>query len=189
MGLMPGQQSRRGTKRPTPISPNGRSKVKDPSVLSKVTTNESFWLFHLHTNQHLKLLSKYILFWTFVSFIWQKKEQMDVMNLQTNRRNCGRDTSTQNAGPCDVTSSQTNDTSISVLTGDTEGHKLWNKWHLFIWFVEHQHCDIVQWSFKEKNQSNSWILEFVFGRNPTNKKKKQTKCPPANIYVSLKCRR
>lgn len=50
-----------------------------------------------HTNQHLKLLSKYILFWTFVSFIWQKKEQMDVMNQQTNRRKCGRDTSAQDA--------------------------------------------------------------------------------------------
>lgn len=32
-----------------------------------------------HTNKNSKLLSKYILFWTFVSLIWLKWEQIDVM--------------------------------------------------------------------------------------------------------------
>lgn len=76
-------------------------------------------LFHTHTNQHLKVLSKYIYFWTFVSFIWQKKEQMEVMNLQTIWRNCGRGTLTQthvaqNTVLCDVISSQANNTAMSV---------------------------------------------------------------------------
>lgn len=77
-------------------------------------------LFHSHTNQHLKILSKYILFWTFVSFIWQKEQQMEVMNLQTIWRNCGRGTLTQtpveqNTVLCDVISSQANNSHVSSL--------------------------------------------------------------------------
>lgn len=112
-----------------------------------------------HTNQHLELLSKYILFWTFVSFIWQKKEQMDVMNLQTNRRNTGRETFTQNAAPCDVTSSQSSyrrhkkTEIITVHLSDV------TTVHLVCWATTLWHCYIND-GVKKKNQSNSWIQQL-----------------------------
>lgn len=40
-----------------------------------------------HTNKNSKLLSKYILFWTFVSLIWQKWEQISVMQAAEKKQN------------------------------------------------------------------------------------------------------
>lgn len=124
-----------------------------------------------HTNEHLELLSKYILFWTFVSFIWQKKEQMDVMNLQTNRRNSGRETFPKTlrcvmSRPLKPTthhiSSYRRHRKSEIITVHLSDV---TTVHLVRWATTLWHSYINGGVKKKKNQSNSWILEFVFGRN------------------------
>lgn len=154
-------------------------------------------LFHSHTNQHLKLLSKYILFWTFVSFIWQKKNRWWWwICKQTGEMVGGVHLPTTVL--CDVTSSQANNTSRSLpptqeiinLSGMFWTHcrlnftfDKWATFHLVCWATAWRVLD-HQWN-EQKQGSNSWILLLFFGRNQTNKK--QT-CPPDDIKLSLWCR-
>lgn len=127
-------------------------------------------------------------------FIYLAEERTDGCDEPADkRRKCGRDTFTQNTVPCDVTSSQTNNTAISVLTGDTEDHTLsLCRLNNFTYEI----CDNFSFGLlstvtllekKKKKQATvgSWNSSLV----ETRLIKKQTKCPPDNIYVSLKCRR